>query len=118
MVQWVKDPVLSLQWLGLPWRHRFDPSPLQLVKDLALLQLWHRLQLWLTLITGPGTSMCCRCSKTNKQPKPTRKNEIKGTKLPKLESRYVNDSLLSELDKVEVDKADLKADNGKSQVMT
>ena len=27
MAQWIKDPVLSLQWLGLLLWHRFDPWP-------------------------------------------------------------------------------------------
>ena len=27
VAQWVKDPVLSLQWLGLLLWHRFDPWP-------------------------------------------------------------------------------------------
>ena len=25
VAQWVKDPALSLQWLGAPLWHRFDP---------------------------------------------------------------------------------------------
>ena len=41
MVQWVKDPVLSLQGWGS------EPGPAQWVKDLALLQLWCRSQLHL-----------------------------------------------------------------------
>ena len=27
VAQWVKDPALSLQWLGLLLKHGFDPQP-------------------------------------------------------------------------------------------
>ena len=54
MAQQVRDPGLSLQWLGSLLRCRFDPSPAQWVKDPALLQLWHRSQLWLEINPWPG----------------------------------------------------------------
>ena len=48
MVQQVKN---LLRWL---WRCRFDPSPVQWVKDLVLLQLRDRLQLQLGFGLWPG----------------------------------------------------------------
>ena len=41
------------------------PGPLQPVKDLVLPQLWHRSQLQLGSIPGPGTSICCKCGQKN-----------------------------------------------------
>ena len=38
LVQWVKDPVLSLQWLGLPVSHRFSPWP----ENFCMLRAWSK----------------------------------------------------------------------------
>ena len=54
MVQCVKDTVLSLQHLELPWRHGWSPGPSQWVKNLVLLQLWQKLQLCLRFSPWPG----------------------------------------------------------------
>ena len=60
MVQWVKDPVLSLQGWGS------EPGPAQWVKDLALLQLWCRSQLQLRSDPWPRNSMCHGAAKKRK----------------------------------------------------
>lgn len=65
MAQWVKDPVLSLQRLGLLLRHGFNPQPGTWVKDPALLRLWHRSQPQLGF-DGPGTSICQGCGPSPK----------------------------------------------------
>ena len=41
----------------------------QWVKDLALWQLWHRSQLWLSLIPGPGTPYATRQPEKKKKKK-------------------------------------------------
>ena len=68
VVQWVKDPALSLQQHRLLLRCGI-PGPVQWVKVLALLQLWLRFNPW------HRNFVCCRCNQTNKN-KQT-KNEFK-----------------------------------------
>ena len=41
------------------------PAVAQWVKDAALSQLWHRSQLQLDSIPGPGTLVCCKYGQTN-----------------------------------------------------
>ena len=55
------------------WDASLIPGPAQCVKDLALLQLWHRMQLWLGSYLWPGNSICCEATqkektKQNKKP--------------------------------------------------
>ena len=52
MAQWVNDPAC------LGGGSSLLPDPTQWVKDLALLQLWHRLHLQLKFDPWPGTSIC------------------------------------------------------------
>ena len=54
MAQWVKEPT-ALALVAVEAR---IPGLGPWVKDLVLLQLWHRLQLRLDSIPGPGTSIC------------------------------------------------------------
>ena len=50
----------------------------QWVKDPALLQLWHRLQMWFRFDPGPGTSICHGyCQKRKKQNKQKTHNTTK-----------------------------------------
>ena len=56
MAQWIKDPVLSLQWLEVLLRHTLDPQ--------RRLKIWHchscsvRCSCCSELIPGQGTSIC------------------------------------------------------------
>lgn len=38
-----------------------------MLKDLGLLQLWHRLRMWLEFDLDPGTSVCRGCCKERKK---------------------------------------------------
>ena len=48
VAQWVNDPACLCAGKGL------IPGPAQCIKDLLLLQLWHRLQFWLRFDPWPG----------------------------------------------------------------
>ena len=63
MVQQVKCLVWSLGSAGL------IPGPVQWIKDLALLQLWCRLQLWSDSTPSPGISICRGSGKKKKKKK-------------------------------------------------
>ena len=66
MVQQVKCLVWSLGSAGL------IPGPVQWIKDLALLQLWCRLQLCSDSTPSPGISICRGSGKKKKK----KKNQI------------------------------------------
>ena len=46
------------------------------VKILALLKLWHRLQLWLGSDPWPRNSLCCGVAKRGEKKKKEKKNQV------------------------------------------
>ena len=61
--------------LGHCWGMGSIPSQVLRIKDLALLQLWHRSQLWLRFSPLPGTSICCGYSQKKKKKSETNNNK-------------------------------------------
>ena len=76
MVQWVKNPT-AMARVAAEAQVRSSARFIWL-KDLLLLLLWCKMQLWLHSIPGLGTSICLRCGhKKNKK-----QNKTKNPRIP------------------------------------